>query len=89
LRWKSFPFSTRGPRAASTAGRTTIEVTAASRTTAVPAKANDRMYGIGNSSRAARDTATVPALNATVRPAVCMVRDSATSMGAPWASSSR
>ena len=83
------PFSTRGPSTASTAGSTTIDTRAASPTTATPANANERRYGIGNSTSAASEIITVPALNATVRPAVCIVRPTATSCVAPRPSSSR
>ena len=49
---KTRPFSTRGPSTARIAGSTTTDATAARPTTATPANANDRRYGIGKSTSA-------------------------------------
>ena len=81
------PPAGRAPRG-SPAGRSTDEI-AARNTTATPAYANERRYVTGKSSSAASEIITVPALNTTVRPAVCIVRPTATLVDAPVASSSR
>jgi hypothetical protein len=57
--------------------------------TPIPAYANDRRNAIGNTSKAANDTATVMALNTTVRPAVRTVRPTASWGSKPARSSSR
>ena len=71
------------------AGVTTSAATAANATVATPAYANDFRKCIGNSTITAIDSATVVAENTTVRPAVIIVRTSASSRLAPSASSSR
>jgi hypothetical protein len=63
--------------------------TAARITTATPAYANDRRYGTGKITSAESEIATVPALNATVRPAVCIDLPIATAGDTSRASSSR
>ncbi len=83
------PFSTRGPRIASTAGSTTTAATAASPTTATPAYAKERRYANGKINSASNEIITVIALNTTVRPAVCMLRAIATRVDSPFTSSSR
>ncbi len=81
--------STRWPSTARIAGSTITDAIAARNTTATPAYANERRYVTGNSSSASSEIITVAALNATVRPAVCIVRPTATFVDAPSASSSR
>ena len=81
--------STRGPSTARIAGRTITAETAARKTTATPAYANDRRYVTGKRRSDASEIITVAALNTTVRPAVCIVRPTATLVEAPAASSSR
>ena len=66
-----------------------IAAAAANATTATPAYANDFRKYIGNKTIATIDSATVIAENNTVRPAVAIVRISASSRPAPSAISSR
>ena len=75
--------STREPSVAKSAGRNRMAPTKASATTAIPAYANDRRKNSGKMSSAPKEMATVRALNSTVRPAVRMVRTTASSGAIP------
>ena len=81
--------SIRSPRSISTAGVITSDVTAAITTTPSPAYAKERRKYIGKIASAASARATVTAENATVRPAVCIVRKIADALSRPSATSSR
>ena len=81
--------SSLSPKSMMAAGVTITAASAANPTVAIPAYANDFRKYIGNRIIAAMDSATVVAENNTVRPAVIMVRTSASSLLAPPASWSR
>ena len=81
--------SSRSPSSTIAAGATRMAAAAANVTTAIPAYANDFRKYIGNNTIATIDSATVSAENSTVRPAVAMVRISASSRVDPAANSSR
>ncbi|SKT90685.1 Uncharacterised protein [Mycobacteroides abscessus subsp. abscessus] len=81
--------SIRSPSRVTTAGTMTSAAMAPTKTTATPAYPNDLRKYIGNRISATRASATVSAENSTVRPAVVMVRTSASSRGLPAFTSSR
>ena len=79
-----------GPSTASSAGQQrSARLTIATSTAAMPPKPMERRKTCGNSSSDASATATVSPENATVRPAVAIVRTTASVGAAPGASSSR
>lgn len=82
------PLLTRCPRTTSSGGMTNSALAAAMATTPTPAKPNERRKYCGKTRSAASAAATVEAENATVRPAVCTVRRTASSTLAPVASCS-
>lgn len=83
----------RGPSTASSAGSTLSAATIATSTAAMPPKPMERRNICGNNSSPASEIATVRPEKQTVRPAVAMVRTSASSTrwgaGGRAASSSR
>ena len=80
---------TRGPSAASIAGRIVSETSAAISAHTSPPTPIEYRKRWGKTSSAARAAATVTELKSTVRPAVAIVRASAAAVSAPRSSSSR
>ena len=81
--------STRCPSTASSAGSTVSAATIATSTAAMPPNPIERRNICGKNSSEASATATVRPENATVRPAVAIVRDQRRLGVLPGASSSR
>jgi hypothetical protein len=80
---------TRGPRTASIAGSTVSDTAAAVSATSTPPYPIENRNRRSNTISEPMAAATVMALNSTVRPAVRIVRRSASDVSTPFASSSR
>jgi len=81
--------STRRPSTASSAGSTVRLASIATATAATPPMPIDRRNICGKISSPDNASATVTPETATVRPAVAIVRDSASDVVCPWSNSSR